>query len=302
VASPLPSSAVALAERQHGAVARVQLLDHMTAGSVEGLVARRTLVPIERGVYRVAGSARGPRQRAMAAALRARPRARLTGPFVLGLHDIDPFTDEAPFVVLTQPGRRLTNVGFPHRSADAWEPVTWCGAIPCVPLPAALVEAAHPWWEVSDRDLRVGIDHARWRGGLSTAALARTVERAVGHEGALRLVRLIDDGSLTAESEGERSLAALVDGVLPAPVRQAWVDDRYRVDLYWPHLGLAVEYDGRVDHSSAEDRAHDRNRDRDLAGLGIEVLRVSASDLHQPETVRRSITERLLAHAARRLS
>lgn len=297
MASPLPDRALSLAERQHGVLARVQLLDHVSEGAVEGLVARRTLVPVERGVYRVAGSAAPPEQRAMAAVLRARPRARLTGPFVLGLHDVDGFTAAHPFLVLTAPGRRLTGVRFPHRPISTWETSARSGALPTVALPAAIIEAAHPQWNLPPRTLRVAVDHVRWRNGVSTAALAASIESAAGHEGARRLVALLGETDLVAESDGERRLGALLEGIEPTPLRQAWIDDRYRLDLYWPRLGLAVEYDGAVDHASRSARTRDRVRDRYLADRGIRTVRITAADLAHPEAVRRRLLEELLARA-----
>lgn len=302
MSSPLPLPAARLAEHQYGAIGRAQLRAWSSPAAIDGLVTRGTLVRLERGVYRVAASAISPEQRAVAAILRARPGARASGPFVLGLLDVDGFDVEAPFLVLTAPGRRLSNVSFPHRHAASWDVPRTVRRIPAVDPASAIVEAADPRWAVADRAVRLAVDHARWRGLISTADLVRRIEDAAGSGGALRLARLFGEGGLTAESDGERAVTRLLEGIDPEPVRQFWIDDRYRLDLFWPDLGLAVEYDGAVDHSGPAARARDADRDRALARLGIEVVRLTATDLRRPNATRRDLTERLLARATARLA
>lgn len=55
---------------------------------------------------------------------------------------------------------------------------------------------------------------------------------------------------------------------LPEPLTQQWVNG-YRVDFYWPDLGLVVETDGWRYHRTAARQNQDRRRDHahTLAGL-----------------------------------
>lgn len=53
---------------------------------------------------------------------------------------------------------------------------------------------------------------------------------------------------------------------------------RYIVDFYCPRLKLAIELDGGQ-HFSAEGLAYDKERDRCIRSLGIEVLRIPNSEL-----------------------
>ena len=46
-----------------------------------------------------------------------------------------------------------------------------------------------------------------------------------------------------------------------------------RVDFAWPEMKLAAEYDGWEFHCSEEAFKKDRQRDRDLAALGWQVIR-----------------------------
>jgi hypothetical protein len=80
-------------------------------------------------------------------------------------------------------------------------------------------------------------------------------------------------------------LDALIDAGLPTPVAQLWVDTpagRFRLDLAWPDLLVAVEVDGRQ-HADPDAVVADARRDAALAALGWTVIRVRswalASDL-----------------------
>ncbi len=60
-------------------------------------------------------------------------------------------------------------------------------------------------------------------------------------------------------------------------------------DFYCHELALVVEVDGEV-HSTAEQRAHDENRDADLAAHGLTVLRFSNRQvLGEIETVKATL-------------
>jgi len=53
----------------------------------------------------------------------------------------------------------------------------------------------------------------------------------------------------------------------------------YEVDFFWPDAGLAVEFDGAATHHTRRAFHRDRQRDRDLASQGIQVVRVTSRDL-----------------------
>jgi len=89
-----------------------------------------------------------------------------------------------------------------------------------------------------------------------------------------------------AESPQETRLRLLVvDGGLPPPVAQYVVRDSRgfvaRVDLAWPQLRVAVEYDGAW-HAERGQFARDRQRLNRLQAAGWQVVFVTAADLHRP--------------------
>lgn len=278
---PLPGSAVQLAEQQFGVVGRCQLLAWMSRGEVDGFVQRGLLIRLERGVYRLAGSAAVPEQRPMAAAIRARPSARVTGPFVLGLLGVDGFTTRDPFEVLTAPDRRVRNVGFAHRSDPTpADPMAHCQGVPVVSPTVALVDAARFHNVVGDRRFRAGLDAARWSGRTTTERVIARAERLGEHDtGAAFVLRLLGAGDVVPESPPERTMGRLLRRFDPEPEPQVWVTPKRRVDWFCRPCRIALEYLGDVDHGTAAGRRADARRDDELERAGVVAVPVVAADL-----------------------
>ena len=76
---------------------------------------------------------------------------------------------------------------------------------------------------------------------------------------------------------------AMHDFGLPGPAVQYWVVvdgvPTYRLDLAYPHARIAIEYDGRLHHTSRADRARDEQRRAWLRAHGWTVIVVRAADL-----------------------
>jgi very-short-patch-repair endonuclease len=93
------------------------------------------------------------------------------------------------------------------------------------------------------------------------------------------------------ESEPERRIAdLLVRAGLPEPKRQHPVvvgGRRYRIDLCYPDLRIAIEYDGWDFHRGRRSFDSDRVRGNDLVVLGFQVLRFTSrsSDQASVDTV-----------------
>lgn len=90
----------------------------------------------------------------------------------------------------------------------------------------------------------------------------------------------------TQESDGERALARILQGVDPQPRWGVWVTPDIRVDALWVDIMLVIEYDGRENHTRERDRARDQARRRRLEELGYTVVVATAEDLHNPEALR----------------
>ncbi|MGH3913517.1 MAG: DUF559 domain-containing protein [Pseudonocardiaceae bacterium] len=119
--------------------------------------------------------------------------------------------------------------------------------------------------------------HLRIAGRLNTRADRRGTTRAQG------LLPLVTG---RADSPPESWLKLLVvEAGFPQPVDQFKVVDtldcvRYVLDLCWPELRIALEYDGYEAHEHRQDR--DARRDRDLSRRGWITVRATAEDLREP--------------------
>jgi hypothetical protein len=294
-----PDAALRLGESQLGVYARYQLLRWLSADVVDGHRRRGLLINVERGVYRMAGSALLPEQAAIAAALRSRPSAVITGPFVLGHLRVDGFSTNDPFDILLTEGRKISGVGFPHRP-DPF-PARNCGTIGEVRIAApvdALIETALWRPRVTDRAIRVAYDQLRWSGRLSVAGLERHLERRGSDDPAVIAFReAVGSADLRSESEGERRLGPVLTRLRPLPEPQVWVTPKRRVDWYLRYLRLGWEYLGDVDHGSSEARAADAARDEELAAAGVKLLYVTARDLEDPPALLTSMMGAIVSRA-----
>ncbi|ONI67389.1 hypothetical protein BWI15_30115 [Kribbella sp. ALI-6-A] len=96
----------------------------------------------------------------------------------------------------------------------------------------------------------------------------------------------------SAESVGESRLRVQMhEQGLPRPVLQASFEDGAgfigRVDFYFPEMSTVVEFDGLTKYAagSAEVLVSEKRREDRLRGLGLEVVRVTWSELKSPDRV-----------------
>ncbi len=73
------------------------------------------------------------------------------------------------------------------------------------------------------------------------------------------------------------------------PQTQVWLDG-YRVDFYWPDLGIVVETDSLRYHRTPFKQAADKRRDNAHAGSGLTPLRFTHGQIcHEPAYVRATL-------------
>ena len=104
--------------------------------------------------------------------------------------------------------------------------------------------------------------------------LRASLEAYKGQPGVRRLRELLDRRTFRmTDSELERRFLPLVDSVgLPRPLTRQHVNG-FRVDFYWPQLGLIVETDGLRYHRTPAQQARDHLRDQAHAAAGLTPLR-----------------------------
>ncbi len=125
------------------------------------------------------------------------------------------------------------------------------------------------------------------RGGLVTITELRTCFEALAGRGRPRIAhfRPILDSRQPGYSPGDSDLEArvrrwLIAAGLPPPVSQHTVligHNRYRIDLAYPDLMIAIELDGWAIHGTRGAFDHDRARGNDLALAGWTLLRFTSS-------------------------
>jgi hypothetical protein len=288
----LPSCVTNLSRDQLGIVDRPQLLAlGLTPGQVDAFLrqghlehARVQGAPMV-GTYRVRGGALVARQALMAAVSRARPVSALTGPALLGCLGVEGFTEKSTIMVRVPVDRWVTHVPFtvlrdPLIAAEraALGPIRASTATRAL-LDAALVTTGKP--------LRVAVDSARWRGLTHPERLRRCAERLAGHrhEGATRIMELLDEGTFEVESEGERAMRPIFASLTPPPRWQHWVAPDIRVDMLLGDAPVVCEYLGEEAHGTVEQRKRDDERDRGLRRLGYLPVYVTKADLEEPHVL-----------------
>lgn len=64
----------------------------------------------------------------------------------------------------------------------------------------------------------------------------------------------------------------------------------YRVDFYWPDLGLIVEVDSWRHHRTSGEQATDHRRDQVHMAAGLATLRFAEDQIrYEPDVVRRTL-------------
>lgn len=143
---------------------------------------------------------------------------------------------------------------------------------------------------------------------LDAGEVERVVEAHPGVRGlaTLRRALLLVDGG--AESPYEtRTRLILVRHGLPAPQTQVPVLDEHGfvvayVDMGWPELRVAVEYDGAQHWTDPRQRRRDIERLADLDRLGWIVIRVSSDMLRTPAAIAARVRGALESRSSVRIS
>jgi hypothetical protein len=125
--------------------------------------------------------------------------------------------------------------------------------------------------------------------GVTREELERLVARFAGRRGVTQLRELVALATALAESSGESwTRIDILDAGLPAPQPQFWVTvngvEKFRLDLAYPLLKIAVEYDGEEFHTSPEDRDQDERRRTWLRRRGWIVIVVTKEDFRRAST------------------
>jgi very-short-patch-repair endonuclease len=270
----------ALADRQHGVVARAQLLAAgMSSPAIGRAVNAGRLRPVFRGVYAAGHVALRREGWWLAALLACGEGAALshrTAAAVWNFHTSPAF----PIDVTTS-----TNHGRKHARITTHR-------TPLHPLDALIIDGLRVTTPsrtivdlattLSGRALREAVERAQDLRRFEPQDIRATLARAPRRKGSRRLadlLALMQPDKDNARSHLERLFFALVrEAKLPRPAANHEIAGRAR-DFVWIEQRLVVETDGYRYHSTRQARRRDNRRDRQLTALGWRPVRFTYEEI-----------------------
>lgn len=258
-----------LAARQHGVVSRAQLLDigyHPQA--IKHRLANGRLHQLFPGVYSVGRREVTQLGRWMAAVLACGAHAFLSHASAGGLFRIRPSGERR--IHVSVPARfapRTAGITVHRRSRLDPADITRYRGIPVTSPALTLVDLATT---LSAFELEAAINETDKLDLIDPEALRARLDRMPRRPGVGTLRRLLDRTTLLlTDSELERRFVPIaVRAGLPTPATGIWLHG-FKVDFYWPDLGLVVETDGLRYHRTPTQQARDRRRDQALTAAGL---------------------------------
>jgi very-short-patch-repair endonuclease len=122
--------------------------------------------------------------------------------------------------------------------------------------------------------------------------LRAALGRYRGERGVAQLRKMLDRKTFRlTDSELERRFLRIVaEAGLPVPETGRHLNG-FKVDFFWPDLGLVAETDGLRYHRTASQQTKDRVRDQAHAVAGLTTLRFTHAQVrYEPEQVRRTLS------------
>jgi very-short-patch-repair endonuclease len=287
-----------LVRRQHGVIARRQLLElGLSAQAIQHRLDRGRLHRVERGVYAVGRPALTQRGRWMAAVLCCGSRAALSHGSAAALWGIgeEPAANTEVTVPFASP-RRRAGVRVRRRPNLPDGDLTVHDGIPVTAIVRTFLDLA----TYLDRSrLERAINEADRIDLIDPVSLLEALDSRAGQRGVGPLRQVLGATAFRlTDSELERRFLKLVEAAgLAMPVTQVRLNG-YKVDFYWPDLGLVVETDGLRYHRTPIQQARDRRRDQVQTAAGLTALRFT----HRQVRFEASEVRETLRAVARRLA
>lgn len=295
-----------LAGRQHGVVARWQLLAlGVSKRQIDVRVARARLHEVHRGVYLVGHRIAPPYALETAAVLAARSEGTLGGRTATALWGMTPYPPPGDVCLIVPSGMRVArqHVQIRRVNLDAADIARVHGLPVTSPvrtiLDVAAIIATEAGGDTAPQsspalarrrlsELEQLVAQAEYLGLTSAAELAERLGREPGRCGAraLRAVLELPGGAQRARSRDERRLITLlrrngIDGFEANATIHG-----YEVDLLWRDLSFAVEVDGWDGHSGRIAFERDRVKLAQLSAHGVDVMPVTPREIRRaPDAV-----------------
>jgi very-short-patch-repair endonuclease len=160
--------------------------------------------------------------------------------------------------------------------------------IPVTSAASTLVDLAT---RLGPEELEAAVNEADKRQLIDPEALRVALDTLPQRPGVAPLRTLLDGSTFTlTDSELERRFLRIARGAgLPLPQTGRYLNG-FKVDFYWPELGLVVETDGLRYHRTSAQQSRDRVRDQAHAAAGLTPLRFSHAQVSfQPRHVEKTL-------------
>jgi very-short-patch-repair endonuclease len=271
----------ARAERQYGVISRSQLRDAgLTDRKIDIALAANRIERLYSGVFRVQGSSRSARQRAMAAVLWCGESALLSYETAASLLRLPVAASELVHVSVPGNRRRTSSDVVVHRTdcLEARDRVIIDG-LPCTSGTRTIIDLAAV---LQGEDLEHAFETARRFGLTTRRVLGRRCDElgGSGRPGSRALeamLRAVDDRPKESKLEVKAARLLATHGLRPEASQYGVA--AYRVDHAWPSLMFGVESDGFQWHGHRLAWKRDRRRIAELETRGWSLVHVTWDDV-----------------------
>lgn len=266
---------------QHSLILRRQAIRLVNSEAcVRHLLRTGVWETVDRGLYGPTGVPMTWRRQLMAASLLAPPGSLISHRAAAALHEVGGLDAPMPEITIPRGSKLRRPWLITHESLDL--PLADRVDIDGIAATGLRRLAVDLGGAVSFDRFKHTIREIRHGHGVTSAELLHTYLRhkRQGRTGGAALRDWLDRYfSVDGISESGIELVvldAILDAALPTPVRQHWVEvcgNRYRLDLAYPGLRIAIEVDGRQ-HREEEIATSDSVRTARLEALGWHVIRI----------------------------
>lgn len=284
-------------ERQHGVISRAQLLElGFSTEAIAHRIARGRLHRIQRGVYAVGRPELSRYGRWMAAVMSCGTHAVLSHGSAAALWGIRPREGKTIEVAVPLHVRRQRPGLRVYRRTLTELERTSSEGVPVTSVHRTLLDLAQ---FLAVDQLEAAINAADRFDLTDPERLRAALDGYTSRPGVTALRKALDRRTFTlTDSELERRFLPLARR---AGLEQPLTGQRlngFKVDFFWPDLGLVVETDGLRYHRTPAQQARDRLRDQAHVAAGLTPLRFTHGQVrYEPRYVRDT-----LATVARRLA
>jgi hypothetical protein len=297
-------AAWALAAKQEGMIHRDQLLDlGFTRHAIAHRVARGRLHPKWPEVYAIGRGDVSRRGMWRGALLACGDDAALSHDTGMAFWEIREEQENGVIHVSVPPGRviRLEGIRAHRRTHLRPEEIVVLDRMATTSPATTLIDMAP---KLTPAALERAVNVADKLELVDPERLRAAIDESPHRPGVAILRRLLDRRTFVlTDSELERRFLPIARRAgLGPPQTAVWLNG-FKVDFYWPELGLVVETDGLRYHRTPTQQARDRLRDQAHTAAGLVPLRFTHGQIrYEPnhvENTLRAVRARILASSVR---